>query len=802
MGRRTKTTGNARGRCALLFVALLGGMCSSMAHAADSTAATLPLLPMPAQVQRAPGHVDVSATTVISVSPGDAAAARTARDLADLLERTRHLPLAVRVQRTAPAHAIRLQLDPHAAVEQPEGYALDVGADGIRISARSSAGLFYGAMTLWQLLTPDGARGAVRVPALAIRDWPRFAWRGLMLDVARHYQSPATIKQLLDAMAEHKLNVFHWHLTDDQGWRIEIRRYPELTRIGAWRIPPGAGSGGEPTRYGGFYTRQQIRDIVAYAAARHITVVPELDMPGHAQAAVAAYPRQIGVTGRRPEVSVDWGVNPYLYDVDDASFGFIEHVLDEVMALFPSTYIHVGGDEAIKDQWKASPAVQAKMRTLGIKDEDGLQSWFIDRIGRYLAAHGRRLIGWDEILEGGLPASASVMSWRGTQGAIDAAKAGHDVVLAPAGSLYFDNLQSARTDEPGGRLAILPLSKVYAFEPVDTSLDAGQARHVLGLEGVLWTEYMPAAWQVQHAIFPRIDALAERAWSPQATRDWPDFLARLPAQLRRYRAQGIAFADSAFAVEATLEGEPAAALVAGKARVSLDNQAHDGDIHYTIDGSAPTIASPAYAAPFEVTLPATIRALAFAADGTPLAAARTRTLDRASLSTRSSSELHACPGGDLGLRLPLLPDLVRPDTPVYNVDLFHSCWIYTQAHLDGITAIRVDAARLARNYGLAHDQVKVVAYPAQTAHGELEVRLDTCGGPALARLPLPAGDDVGQRLALQGRLPAYAGVHDLCLRFTAPIHGPLYAIGAVHLLESPATPSHAAHRASAWRTIR
>jgi hexosaminidase len=779
MGRRTKSAG----QCALLFVALLGGMCSSMAHAGDATAAVLPLLPMPAQVQRAPGHFEVTAGTVISVSPGDAAAVRAAHDLSGLLSRTRHLPLAVRVQSMALAGAIRLQLDPHAAVEQAEGYALDVDAHGIRISARSSTGLFYGAMTLWQLLTPDSARGAVQVPALAIRDWPRFAWRGLMLDVARHYQSPATIKQLLDAMAEHKLNVFHWHLTDDQGWRIEIKRYPELTRIGAWRTPPGAGVGGEPKRYGGFYTQAQIRDIVAYAAARHITVVPELDMPGHAQAAVAAYPRLIGVTDRRPAVSVEWGVNPYLYDVDDASFGFIEHVLDEVMALFPSTYIHVGGDEAIKDQWKASSAVQAKMRALGIKDEDGLQSWFIDRIGRHLATHGRRLIGWDEILEGGLPASASVMSWRGTQGAIDAAKAGHDVVLAPAGSLYLDNLQSARADEPSGRLAILPLSKVYAFEPVDASLDADQARHVLGLEGAVWTEYVPSGWHVQHAIFPRIDALAERAWSPQASRDWQDFLARLPSQLRRYRAQGIAFADSAFAVETTLEGGSTAALTAGKARVSLGNQAHDGDIRYTIDGSAPTIASPAYAAPFEATLPTTIRALAFAADGTPLAAARTRVLDRAALSTRSSSELHACPGGDLGLRVPLLPDRDRPDTPVYNVDLFHSCWIYPQARLDGVVAIHVDAARLARNYGLAHDQAKVVAYPASTAHGELEVRLDTCDGTVLARLPLPAGDAPGTRFDLQGALPPHTGNHDLCLRFTAPIQGPLYAIGSVQLLD-------------------
>jgi hexosaminidase len=784
MGRRTKTAGNVRGRCALLFVVplfigLFGGMCSSMAHAADAIAAALPLLPMPAQVQHAPGHFEVTAKTIISVSPGDAAAVRAAHDLADLLNRTRHLRLAVRVQSTAPAAAIRLQLDPHAAVEQVEGYALDVDTHGVLVSARSSTGLFYGAMTLWQLLTPDSARGAVQVPALAIRDWPRFAWRGLMLDVARHYQSPATIKQLLDAMAEHKLNVFHWHLTDDQGWRIEIKRYPELTRIGAWRTPPGAGSGGVPKRYGGFYTQAQIRDIVAYAAARHITVVPELDMPGHAQAAVAAYPRMIGITGQRPAVSVDWGVNPYLYNVDDTSFGFIEHVLDEVMALFPSTYIHVGGDEAIKDQWKASPAVQAKMRTLGIKDEEGLQSWFIDRIGRYLATHGRRLIGWDEILEGGLPASASVMSWRGTQGAIDAARMGHDVVLAPSGSLYFDNLQSARADEPSGRLAILPLSKVYAFEPVDASLDAEQARHVLGLEAALWTEYVPSGWHVQHAVFPRIYALAERAWSPSASRDWQDFLARLPAQLRRYRAQGIAFADSAFAVETTLEGEPAA----GKVRVSLDNQARYGDIRYTIDGSAPTIASPAYAAPFEVTLPATVRALAFAAEGTPLAAARTRTLDRAALATHSSSELHACPGGDLGLRVPLLPDRDRPDTPVYNVDLFHSCWIYPHARLDGVAAIHVDAARLARNYGLAHDQAKVVAYPARTAHGELEVRLDTCDGTVLARLPLPAGDAPGTRFDLHGALPPHAGNHDLCLRFTAPIHGPLYAIGSVQLLD-------------------
>jgi hexosaminidase len=592
----------------------------------------------------------------------------------------------------------------------------------------------------------------------------------------------ADVKALIDQMALHKLNVLHLHLTDDQGWRLEIKRYPELTRIGAWRTPPG----GEPARYGGFYTQVQMRELVAYAAARHITVVPELDMPGHAQAVVAAYP-QVGVDigsgpGRnpRPAVSVDYGVNPYLYNADEASIRFVEQVMDEVMAVFPSTFIHVGGDEAIKDQWKASPSVQARIQALGLKNEEALQSWFIGRIGRYLDSHGRRLIGWDEILEGGLPAGASVMSWRGTEGAVAAANLGHDVVLAPAGWLYFDNLQSARSDEPEGRLAQLPIEKVYGFEPMPAGIDAERGRHVLGLQAQLWTEYMPSRAHREHAIFPRIAALAEMAWSPQASRDWAGFLPRLALQRARYRRQGVNAADSAFAVQFDIDGGPAAMLAVGQAPVRLSNQVGFGEIRYTLDGTDPTPASPSPSALLLVKLPTRLRATPFDAAGQPLAAVRERQFDIATLLTRSSNELRACPKGDLGLRVPLRPEATAW-APVFNVNIFDACWIYPQAPLDGVRAITVEAARLARNYGLAHDAAKVVQHPASTPHGELEVRQDGCDGPLLASLPLPAGSAL-QTFPLTAALPPLAGVHDLCLRFTASISGPLYAIDTARLL--------------------
>ena len=737
----------------------------------STAAAPLSLIPWPAKLSRADGTFTIDTHTALVA--GDAETRVTANWLAGQIKRHRGLALPI-VDKAGEGPAIAFRRDANASLPS-EGYLLDIDAHGVRVVARDGDGLFHGAVTLRQLLTQEDAEAGL--PFLHIEDAPRFRWRGLMLDSARHFQSTDEIRALIDQMALHKLNVLHWHLTDDQGWRIEIKRYPELTRIGAWRTPPGAGKDGEPARYGGFYTQDEIRAMVAYAAERHITIVPELDMPGHAQAAVASYP-ELGVTGKRPPVSVDWGVHTYLYNVDDNTFTFMQHVLDEVMALFPSRYIHVGGDEAVKDQWQASSAVQAKIRALGLKDENALQGWFIARIGTYLKAHGRRLIGWDEILEGGVPADATVMSWRGIKGAIEAAQKGHDVVSSPAPDLYFDQLQSDRADETTGRIPVRDLASIYAFEPVPKELDAAQARHVLGAQANMWTEHMPSIAHVQHAVFPRLDALSEVLWSPASARDWNGFLSRMPAQLARYRTDGIGYADGAFAP--SIEVDRNAALANGKATVTLANQAGFGALHYTLDGSTPTAGSPAYSAPFEVKLPATVRAVAVDERGAPLAAPRERVLDVPSLLTRASAELPNCPGSDFRLRVQPVPDATSL-APAYNVNIFDTCQRWPDARLDGIAAIHVEAARLERNYQLAHDAKLVVSRPASTPHGELVAHLDGCDGKILASVPLP--DPSGpRRFALNAKLPPQKGTHELCLIFTAPITGPLYGIERASLV--------------------
>jgi len=395
----------------------------------------LSLIPWPAKVVTGQGVLVVNGQTPICAR---GAANSVAQQLQTTIRAMQGLDLKTR--RCGRGPAIELVLSPSASVTDTEGYTLDVRTTGIRIEARAGAGLFYGAMTAAQLLSTDvqGATPSVTVRCMHIEDFPRFKWRGLMLDPARHFLSVVEVKTMIDQMSQHKLNVLHLHLTDDQGWRLQIKRYPELTTIGAWRKPPASGTppaGGWPGVdhgvYGGFYTQEDIRDLVAYAGARYITVIPEIDMPGHAQAVVAAHP-QLSVLGGHPEVSTNWGVNYYLYNTNADSLRFVENVLDEVMDLFPGRYIHLGGDEAIKTQWKTSSAIQSQMKALGLPNEEALQSWFMEQIGRYLADHGRTMVGWDEILQGGVPSTATVMSWRGTQGAITAARLGHDVVLSPA----------------------------------------------------------------------------------------------------------------------------------------------------------------------------------------------------------------------------------------------------------------------------------------------------------------------------------------------------------------------------------
>jgi hexosaminidase len=749
---------------------VLGLIVSLSVFTATAKSVEPALIPRPARLVLADGHFAVAPTTSVRTPTGDAGARRAADFLVKQLERTRAWHL-VRAEGAPAAGAIALVRDPHFA-DAAEGYTLDVDARSIRITARDDAGLLHGAVTLYQLI--DSGEGTV--PALHIADAPRFAWRGLMLDSVRHMQTPDAIRTLIDQMALHKLNVLHWHLTDDQGWRIEIKRYPDLTRIGGWRIPPATGEDGEPARYGGYYTQDTIRALVAYAAARGITIVPEIDLPGHATAAVASYP-QVGVTGKRVAVSHDWGVHGTLYNVDEPTVRFLENVLDEVMALFPSRIIHLGGDEAVKDQWQASPAIQARMKALGLANEEQLQGWLMARLGGYLERHGRRMIGWDEILQGSVPGNALVMSWRGTQGALDAARLGHDVVLSPSPDLYLDQLQSDRADEPTGRVPARSLADVYAFEPVPAALDAAQAKHVLGAQANVWTEHMPDMRHVEYAVFPRLDALSEMLWTPVARRDWKDFLRRLPAQLDRYRRAGIGYADSAFAP--AIDIDEASARRSGRSMLTLDNQAGFGVLRYTLDGSAPNPGSPVYDQPVPITLPLTVRATTFAPDGRMLSM-RARTVDAASLHAVDGNTLVNCPGNPFRLRVQPLPD-VTSWRPVYTVNLFNACQVWPAAPLDGARALHVQLARLPNNYQLAHEAGLVVRRSSMSAHGELVIHRDGCEGALLATVPLPDPATTPRRFALDASFPLQQGAHDLCLAFTAPGDGPLYAFGRLSL---------------------
>ena len=420
--------------------------------------------------------------------------------------------------------------------------------DRISIQAAKPAGIFYGLQTLRQLINSDPDNEKV-VPGVKIHDKPRFKWRGLMLDVARHFYPVEFVKRFIDLLALHKMNVFHWHLTEDQGWRIEIKKYPKLTEIGSQRtesqvIEDQNRLGGKP--HGDFYYQEEIKEIVAYAASRFITVVPEIEMPGHSLAALASYPK-LGCTGGPYEVQTIWGIKKDVYcGGNEAVYAFLEDVLSEVLELFPSPAIHVGGDEVPKDRWRDCPKCQAMIKTQGLKNEDELQSYFITRIEKFLNARGRQLIGWDEILEGGLAPNAMVMSWRGIEGGIQAASAGHDVVMSPTSHCYFDYYQSKGPDEPPGphwEGAYLPLETVYAYEPIPDVLSPEQASHILGAQGNIWTEFIASEDHVEYMTFPRGTALAEVIWSAPEKRNFPDFLHRLQKFLPQLQKLNVKYRD-------------------------------------------------------------------------------------------------------------------------------------------------------------------------------------------------------------------------------------------------------------------
>ncbi|MFE9700107.1 beta-N-acetylhexosaminidase [Streptomyces sp. NPDC006270] len=518
--------------------------------AAPVDTAALGLVPAPRTVTRAPGGpCPLDRTTQLSAAPGTEGVARWLRTT---LGPATGLPLP----EGAGDRGIVLTLDTELA---PEAHRLAVEADAVRLTGGSAAGLFRGAQTLRQLLGPDAFRRAPldperawEVPAVVVEDEPRFAWRGLMLDVSRHFLPKDDVLRYLDLLAAHKLNVFHFHLTDDQGWRIEIKRYPRLTGTGSWRSRTKYGHRAsdlwDETPYGGHYTQDDIREIVAYAADRHIRVVPEIDIPGHSQAAISAYP-ELGNTDVIDTTTLSvwdtWGVSPNVLAPTDNTLRFFEGVFEEVLELFPaetSPFVHVGGDECPKDQWKESPLAQARIAELGVRDEEGLQSWFIRHFDTWLTARGRRLIGWDEILEGGLAEGAAVSSWRGYAGGVAAAEAGHDVVMCPEQQVYMDHRQDGGPDEPMPIGYVRSLEDVYRFEPVPPGLSEEAARHILGTQANVWTEVMQNRARVDYQVFPRLAAFAEVAWSAlpaPADRDFAAFDARMTAHYARLDALGV-----------------------------------------------------------------------------------------------------------------------------------------------------------------------------------------------------------------------------------------------------------------------
>jgi len=402
-----------------------------------------------------------------------------------------------------------------------EGYGLVVNNCAVKIEAVKAAGVFYGIQTLLQLFPVNAKKSrSIRIPTVEIKDRPRYCWRGMHLDVSRHFFPKEYIKKYIDLIAMHKMNTFHWHLTDDQGWRIEIRRYPKLTENGAWRTDQ------KGNRYGGFYTQEDIREVVAYAHKRFVTVVPEIELPGHARAALAAYP-EFSCTGGPFTVATEWGVFKDVYcPGKEETFEFLTNILSEVIKLFPGPYIHIGGDECPRERWRQCGHCQARMAREGLVNEDELQSYFIKRIGRFLSANKKKLVGWDEILAGGLPAEATVMSWRGIDNGIAAAKANHNVVMTPTTHCYFDYYQ-AKGNEPEAIGGFLPLEVVYSFEPTPESLAREAATHILGAQGNVWTEFMPSFKHVEYMALPRMCALAEVLWLPSKLRDLTDFKKRL-----------------------------------------------------------------------------------------------------------------------------------------------------------------------------------------------------------------------------------------------------------------------------------
>ncbi len=574
--------------------------------AADNRTKGISIIPQPLSLKRDDGSFVIGETTKIILSQNDKELSSVGEQLAARLRTVTGYSLELKAASGAKDQqdVIVLALDERETDLGKEGYQLRVSRKSVLIKGATSAGVFFGVQTLYQLLPVEVERNqrtegvAWTAPCVRIEDKPRFLWRGMHLDVGRHFFSKDSVKRYIDLLATYKMNMFHWHLTEDQGWRIEIKKYPRLTTVGAWRRE----TMDDNTPHGGFYTQDDVRDIVEYARQRFITVVPEIEMPGHSLAALTSYP-ELPCSGGPFKVGTEWGI---IYDVycagNEKTFQFLEDVISEVVALFPSPFFHIGGDEVPKLRWSNCKRCQDRIKAEGLKDEHELQSYFIKRIEKILNAKGKRLVGWDEILEGGLAPNAAVMSWRGTQGGIEAAKSGHDVVMTPTSHCYFDYYQGVE-GEPKAIGGFLPIDTVYSYEPVPPELTPEEAQHVLGAQGNVWTEWMPHFRQVEYMALPRLCAMSEVVWSDKSKKNFEDFARRLEQHYER-----LALRDVNFRVPTPL-GIGGRKIIFKDTIVVIKSPVSSASIYYTLDGEDPTMRSAKYSKPVAITGEQTLKAL-------------------------------------------------------------------------------------------------------------------------------------------------------------------------------------------------
>jgi len=568
------------------------------------------IIPAPLSMKILKGEFSFNSKTNVLVIPSNPEALAVANFFTNRLDSVAGLvikPHASEALKTVPKNTVLFSITNDASLGE-EGYHLTVEKDRVLISANSAKGLFYGVQTMFQLLPPKimspvKVEGIVlKMQAVKIFDKPRFSYRGMHLDVGRHFMPVSFVKQYIDLLAMFKMNTFHWHLTEDQGWRIEIKKYPKLAEISSMRDETIVGHAGGTNKtydgipHGGYYTQDQIKDVVDYASKRFITIIPEIEMPGHSQAVLAAYP-QLSCTGGPFKVATTFGVFDDIFCAgNDSTYIFLQDVLDEVMALFPSKYIHIGGDEAPKARWHDCPKCQALMKAEGLKDEHELQSYFVKRIEKYVLSKGRRIIGWDEILEGGLAPEATVMSWRGMDGGIAAAKQKHDVIMSANSNLYFDHYQADPETEPLAIGGFLPLKAVYGFEPIPAELTPDEAKHIIGAQGQIWTEYMKTPGSVEYMLLPRLFALSEIDWSSKEQRNWDSFRNRLDENIQRMVVMGFNYSQGNAKVDITASaGKDGKYLI-----LNMEAERPNMIVHYNLDGNPVTPGSEVALKPVKV----------------------------------------------------------------------------------------------------------------------------------------------------------------------------------------------------------